>query len=797
MHRVSKFLLYAAITILLVGRPGMVPTLSASSPKTAPPKAADKDPTAIPLAEVVPESSSVSESLRETADNLLAHRLDETVEQKVAALASDIEAGLGENSRFLTGNPFLYELGRLEGGWRLLGDKLSFWNRLLTRRATEFAGVVEHLDQRGKTWEETLKLANSSGAPPELLQRIQEVISLINQAHQEAERQLGLVLTLQSRVAEQDARVNAARASLEQTRRETIDHLLDRDSPSLWSVIVNPAEAKNLAVASSTSFRRQLTALRLYAKRNGVAFLEHALMIALSLGLLYWERPKVRKWILDEPSFERMAPIFNVPIATAVVFSYLPSRWIYPLAPQLLVAVLGAGSMLATIIVLRGLVDRRLYPILNALLAFYLLEQLRALAASLPLLSRCLFLVQTIAGIVFVIWLIRSARSPGVEKGFTERSWKKVRFYARIALVCFSAALAANALGYVALANLLDQAIMGAAYVAFVLYAFMRITEGLLFGILKVRPLTLLGVVRAHRPLLERRGVRGLRGAALILWLGYTLEILALRQPLLEKTVEFLNADLHLGSLHFTLANLLTFGLTVWAAFLLSRFLRFVLEEDVYKRLQLQRGLPYAISTLLHYSILLAGFFVAAAALGLDMTKFTILAGAFTVGVGFGLQNIINNFVSGLILLFERPVKVADVIQVGDASGVVQRIGIRAIVLRAPDGSEMIVPNGNLISNRVTNWTFSDSQRLIEVAVPVGQTADPDQVLRLLKSVAAAHPEVSKNPPPQALVINLGPGSLSLELHAWTDRAEDWMQIRSELAIAIKSVLAKENIAIS
>lgn len=249
--------------------------------------------------------------------------------------------------------------------------------------------------------------------------------------------------------------------------------------------------------------------------------------------------------------------------------------------------------------------------------------------------------------------------------------------------------------------------------------------------------------------------------------------------------------------MHFSVSHILTFCLTVWAAFLLSRFCRFVLEEDVYRRLQLGRGLPYAISALLHYSILLAGFFVAAAALGLDMTKFTILAGAFTVGVGFGLQNIINNFVSGLILLFERPIKVADVIQVGDAAGVVQRIGIRAIVLRAGDGSEMIVPNGNLISNRVTNWTFSDSQRLIEVPVPVAQAADPDHVIELLNGVAAAHPLVTKDPPPQAFVVNLGPGALSLELRVWTDRAEDWMQIRSELAVAIKSVLAKEDIAIS
>ena len=111
---------------------------------------------------------------------------------------------------------------------------------------------------------------------------------------------------------------------------------------------------------------------------------------------------------------------------------------------------------------------------------------------------------------------------------------------------------------------------------------------------------------------------------------------------------------------------------------------------------------------MLHYVILLVGFFVALGALGIDLTKVTILAGAFSVGIGFGLQNVINNFVSGLILLFERPIKVGDVIEVGGNLGEVSRIGIRASVIRTADGSEVIVPNGSLISSQVTNWTFSD-----------------------------------------------------------------------------------------
>jgi small-conductance mechanosensitive channel len=199
---------------------------------------------------------------------------------------------------------------------------------------------------------------------------------------------------------------------------------------------------------------------------------------------------------------------------------------------------------------------------------------------------------------------------------------------------------------------------------------------------------------------------------------------------------------------------------------------------------------------MLHYVILLVGFFAAVAALGLDMTKVTILAGAFSVGVGLGLQSISNNFVSGLILLFERPVNVGDVVQIDDVLGVVERIGIRASIIRTTSGSEVIVPNGKLISERLTNWTLSNRQHGVEIPVAVAQGTDPSRVITLLERIAAAHPLVTKDPPPQALVVKLGPDSLGFELRAWTDRTEQWMQIRSDLAIAISAALAAEKIAL-
>jgi potassium efflux system protein len=282
-----------------------------------------------------------------------------------------------------------------------------------------------------------------------------------------------------------------------------------------------------------------------------------------------------------------------------------------------------------------------------------------------------------------------------------------------------------------------------------------------------------------------------------LFWLDATLNFFGLRTPLIVTTKAALNANLAMGSLKISMGQILAFLIAVWAAFLFSKFLRFLLEEDVYHHFHLARGVPYAISTTLHYIILLLGFFIALGALGIDLTKITILAGAFSVGVGFGLQNVINNFVSGLILLFERPIKIGDVIEVSGNVGEVRRIGIRASVIRTADGAEVIVPNGSLISSQVTNWTFSDRQRAVEVSVSVVGSADPQRVIESLKSTAAAQPGVAKDPSPQVYLVNFTGAAVTFQLRAWTDRYRDWAQLRSDLSVAVSETLAREKITIA
>ena len=182
----------------------------------------------------------------------------------------------------------------------------------------------------------------------------------------------------------------------------------------------------------------------------------------------------------------------------------------------------------------------------------------------------------------------------------------------------------------------------------------------------------------------------------------------------------------------------------------------FSLREELLSRFNLARGLPELISSMLHYLLLLLVFFFAVNAGGVELNKFTVLTGALGVGVGFGLQNIVNNFISGLILQFERPIHIGDVLDVDGTTGKVTRIGIRSSTVKTFQGAEVIIPNGNFISGKVINWTLSESQRRVDLPVGVAYGSDPKLVSKLLDQAATRTkafsprlrpPSISRNSP--------------------------------------------------
>jgi potassium efflux system protein len=252
-----------------------------------------------------------------------------------------------------------------------------------------------------------------------------------------------------------------------------------------------------------------------------------------------------------------------------------------------------------------------------------------------------------------------------------------------------------------------------------------------------------------------------------------------------------------LGGHSITVGLVLTAGIILYATFVISWTLQGLLMNNVLNRGQMDIGVSLSIVRLMHYALVLIGFLIALSAMGFELQNITIIGGALGVGLGFGLQNIVNNFVSGLILLFERPIKVGDVIQLGDGQqGRVTNLGLRATTVQTFDRAEIVVPNGDLISSQVTNWTLGDRSMRLTIPVGVAYGSDVETVMRVLMEVARSSDRVLTEPQPMVLFLNFGDSSLDFQLRVWIPDFNDRRIIQSALIREIDRRFREEGVEI-
>lgn len=231
--------------------------------------------------------------------------------------------------------------------------------------------------------------------------------------------------------------------------------------------------------------------------------------------------------------------------------------------------------------------------------------------------------------------------------------------------------------------------------------------------------------------------------------------------------------------------------LTVMAA----RNIPSLLEITLLQRLPLEQGVRYAVSTISRYVLTIVGLFAVFGTLGVAWADVQWLVAAMTVGLGFGLQEVFANFVSGLILLFERPIRVGDLVTIGTRTGRVMRIRIRATTIVDADRKELIIPNKELITGQVINWTLSDTLQRVLIPVGVSYDADPRLVRNLLLRTARANPRVLKQPEPTAFFVGYGDSTLNFELACFVAVLEDMLQVRHQINAAIKSAFDEAGVS--
>jgi small-conductance mechanosensitive channel len=248
----------------------------------------------------------------------------------------------------------------------------------------------------------------------------------------------------------------------------------------------------------------------------------------------------------------------------------------------------------------------------------------------------------------------------------------------------------------------------------------------------------------------------------------------------------FLNFKLfEINKTAVTPSSIFMFVIFVAAFALTSRLLQRVLKAHLFSRMRIDEGMQYTLTRIIHYLVMIIGAVVAFQFIGIDLTGLAVIVGFLSVGIGFGLQNITSNFVAGLILLLERPIKIGDRIMVGNQEGDVVEINMRSTTIRTLNNIAVIVPNSEFVSSKVENWSYGDETVRVDVNVGVSYESDLETVIRSLREVAAEHPEVLKNPAPDVLHTGFGDSAWNMRLRIWLEDSQRHLEVHSEINCAI------------
>jgi len=678
--------------------------------------------------------------------------------------------------------------------WIAHKKKISDWASIVTSRTEKLDETKKDLLNTKEIWDRTYKLAFEEEAPAELINSIRDLTNTLNRAELDLTKEINSSLSLQTKLSEQNIDVDLTLSKIEDLLKEKERDVFAQNAPRIWESFSTIEDSTGLTDQFGKIWKSYLRTADEFIENNKDRIIQDFILFLFFVLIIYTLR-FVSKNIKERDDKVSLAiKLFERPISTAFLIFLLFTVLFYEDAPDIFFNIM---RILVVFPLLRILVHI-LKPVLRIPLFYFcglvILQQFMTSSGSGTPVERALLLIVTILTLLGLILFILNKIPMKAFEQVANQS--RALFISKLSIIIISLAIISNILGYVMLGVVIVNGMLNSTYGIILLITAALALNALIVISLQTKPAQKINIIRNQGSIIKITLAKIINVAVFIWSLYMIMKNFFIKDEVIGWLEETLGRVWEIGNLKISIGNILLFFISIWLAVQIARFVRFVLEGDVLPRLNLARGVPGAISSIMTYLIIGFGIIIAMVTAGIDLSSFALLAGALGVGIGFGLQDIVRNFISGLILIFERPIQIGDAVQVDDISGRVLKIGIRSSIIKTWQGAEVIVPNGNLISNKLVNWTLSDQVRRIDIKTGVAYGTDVKLVMKTLLKCATNHQQILTKPAPYVLFNDFAESYLEFELRCWTSNYTDWIFIKSEIMVAIDEAFARAKIVI-
>ncbi len=687
------------------------------------------------------------------------------------------------------------QLNNSKNQWTSYEKLVGNWKDAINERLKVVEKDLYRTGSLKTVWEITQKEAEDLNAPPSVIASVDEMLRKIRSVNKSLEKKNNALLKRQSQLGKIILLITDVLTMDEELLSNLHSYYFVQDAPPIWNAVDKTLTKEVLKEHIDKVIEEDGQGLALFFESyKDTIFVHLFIFILLWVGFFILQKQTV---IAEKGDSEHDLSVSKKAISrhglSALVISMFLSVWLYPELNSTVRDVIQLAYIVVAIIFLPRFFQKNLLPETLALLLLFFLNQFQLFFPT----GMLYFRLVIFAKVIVAGWILYRTfnRSSFISSTLKSARMSIVLWVAYVLFLFLVVSFLANIFGNLSLSVMLSNTVVYALFNLIVVVLVVIIANRSLVILLRTELVRKSNYINNNWQPIEKRTKTAIILIALFLWIKAIFKGLNLLSSIEDWLTALGQTTWKVGNSTIELDGVINFFLVVILTVIIYRIIKTLLEEELYPRVKLPRGVPGAISMITGYVIVAYGIYLSLSAAGVDLGQFGLIAGALGVGIGFGLQNIVANFIAGLILAFERPIQVGDTIEAGTVMGKVKEIGVRACTIRTFDGSEVMIPNGNLIANDVINWTLSDRKKRRDIFVSVAYGSNPHQVMELLKKVAESHPNVLQVPAPWILFDGFGDSALNFRVRIWT-AMDVGLTTKSEVAIGFYDALMEAGIEI-